>query len=118
MARARMSKAEPAPSGTQTRTGRVGNSCAAAGIARVAAWHTAARPTASAISLCKVVPPRNIKTFAASCSAPQPFGDARSEVGEHTVRSGALEGNRALHHRLLPVQPAVGRRRHDHRVFT
>src|SRR5439155_6042672 len=45
------------------------------------------------------------------------FGHARGEIGKHAARAGALEGDQALDHRLLAVEPTVLRRCHDHRIF-
>src|SRR5262249_6536398 len=47
----------------------------------------------------------------------QSFGNPRSEIGEHAACTGALEGDQALHHRFLAVEPTVLRGCHDHRIF-
>src|SRR5262245_17562182 len=52
-----------------------------------------------------------------TCGLPQLLGDARREIGEHTVGACALERDQTFRHRLLAVEPTVLRRRHDHRVL-
>src|SRR5580704_660209 len=54
-------------------------------------------------------------TSAALCAALlQLFRDSLSEVSKHAIRAGALKGDEAFHHSLVPIQPAVPRGRHDH----
>src|SRR5260221_6493441 len=56
-----------------------------------------------------------VKTLACAF---QRLGNPRREGAEHAAGARALEGDQALHHRLLAVEPAVLRGRHDHRIFT
>src|SRR4029079_2300949 len=45
------------------------------------------------------------------------FRHARGEIGQNPVTPGPLERRQALDNGALAVEPAVLRRRHDHRVF-
>src|ERR1700751_1978845 len=51
------------------------------------------------------------------CHRLELFRHARRKICEHAVAAGALECDQALDHGALAIEPAVLRRRHDHRVL-
>ena len=47
----------------------------------------------------------------------QPPRRLEREIGQHAVGAGALEGEQALQHRRVAVEPAVAGGGRDHRVL-
>src|SRR5581483_9133852 len=50
-------------------------------------------------------------------SALKLFDSFRREITQHAVGSRALTGDKAFHHSLVAVDPAIRRRGHNHRIF-